>query len=75
MVVLFKEAGGQTRLSVRTRDGGVDATELTGLWGGGGHARAAGATVDLPVGEAEDVVLDAARRLIARAASDGVTSR
>ena len=74
VVVLFKEAGGQTRLSVRTRDGGVDATELTGLWGGGGHARAAGATVDLPVGEAEDVVLDAARRLIARAASDAGTA-
>jgi bifunctional oligoribonuclease and PAP phosphatase NrnA len=69
VVVLFKEAGGQTRLSVRTRDGGVDATELTGLWGGGGHARAAGATVDLPVGEAESVVLDAARKLIQRHAA------
>ena len=33
-MILFKEAAGQTRLSVRTRDGGVDATELTGLWGG-----------------------------------------
>jgi phosphoesterase RecJ-like protein len=66
VVILFKEAAGQTRLSVRTREGGVDATELTGLWGGGGHARAAGATVDLPVGQAEPVVLDAARHLIAQ---------
>ena len=32
------------RGSVRTKPGGVDATELTGAFGGGGHARAAGAT-------------------------------
>ena len=64
VVILFKEAGAQTRLSVRTRDGGLDATTLTALWGGGGHARAAGATVSLPLAEAEAVVLDAARRLI-----------
>ena len=37
-----------TRLSVRTKPGGVDATVLTGRFGGGGHARAAGATVELP---------------------------
>jgi len=66
IVVLFKEAGAATRLSVRTRDGGVDATELTALWGGGGHARAAGATVPLPLEEAQSVVLNAARDLIAR---------
>ena len=34
-----------TRLSVRTKPGGVDATVLTGAFGGGGHARAAGATI------------------------------
>jgi len=73
VVVLFKEAKGQTRLSVRTREGGVDAPELTGLWSGGGHARAAGATVDLPVRDAEGVVLDAARHLIAQLpASDAI---
>jgi len=66
VVVLFKEAGSSTRLSVRTRDRGVDATALTGLWGGGGHARAAGATVSLPLDEAAPVVLNAARDLIAR---------
>lgn len=66
IVVLFKEAGDQTRLSVRTRDGGVDATELTSLWGGGGHARAAGATVPLPLDEAVPLVLQASRELIAR---------
>jgi phosphoesterase RecJ-like protein len=72
VVILFKEAKGQTRLSVRTREGGVDATKLTALWGGGGHARAAGATVDLPVNDAKGVVLDAARHLIAQLPVEGI---
>ncbi len=49
MTILFKEQGSATRVSVRTKPGGVDATVLTGIFGGGGHARAAGATVDLPL--------------------------
>jgi phosphoesterase RecJ-like protein len=64
VVILFKEAGGQTRISVRTREGGVDATELCGGFGGGGHARAAGATLELAVKPAQPIVLEAARRLI-----------
>jgi phosphoesterase RecJ-like protein len=67
VVILFKEVGEQTRLSVRTREGGVDATALTALWGGGGHARAAGATVELPLAEAEPAVLAAARKLVVHA--------
>ena len=63
VAILFKEAEGSTRLSVRTRPGGVDATVLTGLFGGGGHARAAGATIDRPVEEARPAVLEEARRL------------
>jgi phosphoesterase RecJ-like protein len=63
--ILFKEADGETRVSVRTREGGVDATKLTGLFGGGGHARAAGATVALPLEEARGVVLKAAATLVA----------
>ena len=46
VAILFKEAGKATRISVRTRPGGVDATVLTGTFGGGGHARAAGASVE-----------------------------
>ncbi len=64
VAILFKDVGEQTRLSVRTRDGGVDATTLTGAFGGGGHARAAGATVELPPAQAQAVVLDVARKLI-----------
>jgi len=66
LVVLFKESGDVTRLSVRTKEGGIDATALTAIYGGGGHARAAGATVPLPLAEAEPVVLAEARRLIDR---------
>ena len=53
VAILFKEAGpDSTRVSVRTKPGGVDATVLTGAFGGGGHARAAGATVAAPLTEA-----------------------
>ncbi|HEY7522110.1 MAG TPA: DHHA1 domain-containing protein [Candidatus Limnocylindrales bacterium] len=65
VAMLFKEAGAETRISVRTRPGGVDATVLTGRFGGGGHARAAGATVALPLRDAQDPVLAEARRVIA----------
>jgi phosphoesterase RecJ-like protein len=64
VAILFKDLGDNVRLSVRTRDGGVDATELTGVFGGGGHARAAGASVDRPYAEAEPVVLEVASRLL-----------
>jgi len=64
VAILFKEAGPkETRISVRTRPGGVDATVLTGRFGGGGHARAAGATVLAPLAEARPAVLAEATRL------------
>ncbi len=65
VAILFKEQGSATRISVRTKPGGVDATALTGAFGGGGHARAAGATIDRPLGEAREAVLAVARRLAA----------
>ena len=63
VAIVFKEAAGETRISVRTKPGGVDATVLTGAFGGGGHARAAGATVGLPLAPAREAVLAEARRL------------
>ena len=65
VAILFKELGSATRISVRTKPGGVDATVLTGAFGGGGHARAAGATVELPLEAAREAVLGEARRLAA----------
>jgi phosphoesterase RecJ-like protein len=64
VAILFKEANGATRVSIRTRSGGVDATVLTGTFGGGGHARAAGATVVLPPQEARRVVIARAVELV-----------
>ena len=61
----FKQSGAATRVSVRTKPGGVDATVLTGAFGGGGHARAAGASVDAPLAEAQPRVLAEATRLVA----------
>ncbi len=64
VTILFKDLGGIVRLSVRTRDGGVDATTLTGAFGGGGHARAAGASVDGEFATVRPVVLELAQRLL-----------
>ena len=70
VAILFKEQGPDvTRISVRTKPGGVDAVALTGAFGGGGHARAAGATVDAPIAEAERRVLAEAERLVGAPAS------
>jgi phosphoesterase RecJ-like protein len=63
VALLLKEKGPETRLSVRTKPGGVDATLLCGTWGGGGHARASGASLPLPLAEARAAVLPVAERL------------
>lgn len=68
IAIVFKEAGAATRISVRTKPGGVDATVLTGAFGGGGHARASGATIALPVADARTAVLTEAERLVAAVA-------
>lgn len=64
-MLLKEQDDATTRLSVRTKPGGVDATVLTGTWGGGGHARAAGATVPLPLEAAVAAVREVAERLAA----------
>jgi phosphoesterase RecJ-like protein len=63
VALLLKEQEAETRLSVRTKPGGVDATALCGTWGGGGHPRAAGATLPLPLAEARAIVLPVAERM------------
>ena len=64
-MILFKDRGSETRVSVRTRPGGVDATVLCGTWGGGGHARAAGATLAAPLTDAVREVVRRAETLAA----------
>ena len=53
---------GACKLSVRT-SGGLNATRVCALLGGGGHAAAAGCTVDGTLGEAEAAILDAIRQV------------
>lgn len=65
VAILFKDQGSRSRISVRTRDGGVDAIALTGAFGGGGHSRAAGASIELPLRDALPAVLEVAGRLVA----------
>jgi phosphoesterase RecJ-like protein len=62
ITLLLKEADpSQTRVSVRT-SARADAVAITSAFGGGGHARAAGCTVDAPLDEAGRRVL--LRRLV-----------
>lgn len=61
LAILFKEAGPRlTKVSIRSRDQ-VDAAEFAGTFGGGGHRRAAGIELAMPLKEAEATVLSAAR--------------
>ncbi len=57
LAILFKEAGPRlTKVSIRSRDR-IDAAELAARFGGGGHRRAAGIELALPLREAEAQVL------------------
>ncbi|HUY98400.1 MAG TPA: DHH family phosphoesterase [Verrucomicrobiae bacterium] len=68
VAVLLKQVGpARTKVSVRTRPG-VEAHLLLAEFGGGGHARAAGADLPLPLEPARELVLRAARAAVAGAA-------
>lgn len=67
VAILFKEIASRlTKISVRTR-GSIDAAALCARFDGGGHVRAAGAEIRLPLGEAIEQALEAAREAIAEA--------
>jgi phosphoesterase RecJ-like protein len=51
------EGADATRLSIRTKEQGLDATKIAALFGGGGHARAAGASIATPLDDAVAAVL------------------
>ena len=58
VAIFFKEDGPlATRISVRTKGDGPDATAIVIGFGGGGHARAAGATIERSMSEAVTLVL------------------
>lgn len=67
IVLLFKEHSPTvTRVSIRTSER-ADAVAVAAAFGGGGHARAAGCTVDAPVSEAQDRLLAECERELRRA--------
>jgi bifunctional oligoribonuclease and PAP phosphatase NrnA len=71
ITLLLKEAdAAQTRVSVRT-SARADAVAITSAFGGGGHARAAGCTVDAPLDEARRRVLEECERELDRADARG----
>ena len=57
-------------MSVRTTER-ADAVAITSAFGGGGHARAAGCTVEQPMADAVRAVLDECEREIERADARG----
>ena len=71
VTVLFKEAAAtQVRVSVRT-SARADAVAITAAFGGGGHARAAGCTLDVKLADAVSAVLDECERELDRADARG----
>lgn len=58
---LFTEQDGRIRVSMRTSQD-LNASEMARSFGGGGHPRAAGCTLDGPMDEVERLVLEEARR-------------
>lgn len=56
-------ASGRVKVSLRSM-GGVDVSQLAARFGGGGHRRAAGASVEGPLAAAQERVLAAAREFV-----------
>src|SRR5881275_3295935 len=64
LALLFRQiANGRVKVSFRSI-GDVDVAELAHRFGGGGHARAAGASLEGSIAEAQQEVLAAARRYL-----------
>ncbi len=55
VALLFRELDGRVKISFRTE--GVDGIALAAPWGGGGHRRASGATVEGPLARVEPAVI------------------
>jgi len=65
MALLFRQiAGGRVKVSFRSM-GTVDVAALAHQFGGGGHAKASGASVDGPLADAQTRLLEAARKQLA----------
>ena len=64
LALLFRElASGRVKVSFRSVSG-VDVAQLAESFGGGGHRRAAGASLSGTLAEVQERVLEAARSVI-----------
>ena len=71
ITVLFKEVdASHVRVSVRT-SARADAVAITSQFGGGGHARAAGCSIDAPLADARRLLLEECERELDRADARG----
>jgi bifunctional oligoribonuclease and PAP phosphatase NrnA len=69
LALLFKEIEPDlTKISIRSR-GAANANLLAAAFGGGGHERASGAEIPMPLRQATEAVLAEARRMLEAAAS------
>ena len=58
VAIFFEELGaGKIRVSLRSKEKAIQANEICGVFGGGGHALAAGIRMDGPLCEAKEKVL------------------
>jgi phosphoesterase RecJ-like protein len=62
-LLFFEQARGGIKLSLRSRQG-LDCASLAGLFGGGGHRAAAGATLPDPLSESVERVVTAVRQAL-----------
>lgn len=68
VAVFFEELeGGRIRVSMRSKDKGVNVCDVAGKFGGGGHALAAGIRMAGPLEEAKQQVLAALREALEQA--------
>ncbi len=67
-ILIVELDASHVRASLRSRDG-VDVDRVAGLFGGGGHARAAGCRIAMSVVEARQALLQAVHEALAEASS------
>lgn len=71
LALLFRQlANGRVKVSLRSR-GAVDVAALAQRFGGGGHVKAAGASLEGPMGEVQEAVLREARRYLENGVVEG----